>query len=362
MLGTKPVRSLCLALTASAVAQAPPVDPYQRFEARVLHAVREAESALDCRISLSFRDMDYPLTIAYPADEITGVQPGRDLVETPFGSWKMVIRFDGLGVDAVVGKFTELSQLIYDERKDIVAELPDIQHSFKIDFTPSRVALIEQYAEAHYSDYYETTTGSPVMPGLTFDPKVLVVHYTAGTTLQAAFNTFRPETLGGRPYLDQAGAVNVGIQFIVDRDGTIYQVQPDNYFGRHVIGLNHSAIGFENIGSGDISAAALNGEPQDDDRLTFAQLEANIKLIRYLRHKYPDVQVFLGHSEYRDLENPEHPAHALFHENDPDYRTVKSDPGPRFMQALRAALTDLLEPGQDGQIFRPASRGGARDR
>lgn len=228
---------------------------------------------------------------------------------------------------------------------------PEIDRSFQIAFTESRVQLIKAYAEKHYGKYYQEKYGSPEFPGLEIDPKVIVVHYTAGTTLQGAFDTFAPETLGGRPDLTPAGAVNVGIQFIVDYDGIIYQVQPDNYFGRHVIGLNHSAIGFENIGSGDITKAGLDGEAQEDNRLTLAQLKANVALIRYLTRKYPGIEILIGHSEYRQLEEPSHPGHALFYERDPEYRTEKSDPGPNFMRALRTELSDVLEPGKGGQVF-----------
>lgn len=291
--------------------------------------------------------------VAHKTGSVTGVRHDTGIVYAPFGTWYLTVLTDGLA-DGDAGKaaIADLSRFVYDERQRIESQLPDIQHSFEIEFTPSRVELIREYAKAHYSEYYEATTGSPEMPGLAFDPKVLVVHYTAGSTLQGAFNTFAPETLGGRPYLNDAGAVNVGIQFIVDYDGTIYQVQPDNYFGRHVIGLNHCAIGFENIGVGDISEAALAGQPQDDNRLTRAQLASNIALIRYLKHKYPGLEVLVGHSEYRDLEDPVHPGHALFQENDPAYRTVKSDPGPRFMRAIRSALGDLLAPGLGGQVFK----------
>jgi len=281
------------------------------------------------------------------------------------GTWYIGVK----GVDTVttqleewgqdyVGDLTVLNGVPYTIVADwtpadkLAVEKPEINRSFRIDFTPSRIALIKEYADLHYGERYRQMFGAPEFPGLIFDPKVLLVHYTAGTTLQGTFNTFRPETLGGRPYLDAAGAVNVGIQFVVDRDGTIYEIQPDNFFGRHVIGLNHCAIGFENVARGDISEAALNGEPQDDGRLTLAQLHANIKLIRYLKHKYPDIEILIGHSEYRQLEKPDHPGYEFFYEKDPDYRTVKSDPGPNFMEALREALKDILKPGTNGQVFK----------
>lgn len=228
---------------------------------------------------------------------------------------------------------------------------PEINHSFQIEFTPSRVRLLKEYAERHYAAFYLGKYGSPEFPGLSIDPKVIVVHYTAGSTLQGAFDTFAPETLGGRPYLDKAGAVNVGIQFIVDSDGTIYQIQPDNYFARHCIGLNHLAIGIENIGRGDITPAGLRSEPQEQGLLTDLQLTTNAHLIRYLKSKYPQIRILIGHSEYRELEDPSSPGHQYFYESDPEYRTEKSDPGPNFMGALRDALDDILEPGTNGQVF-----------
>jgi N-acetyl-anhydromuramyl-L-alanine amidase AmpD len=161
-----------------------------------------------------------------------------------------------------------------------------------------------------------------------------------------------PDTLRGRPDLNKAGKANVGVQFVIDLDGTIYQIMPDNYFARHCIGLNHCAIGFENVGRGDITEAGLRGEPQEKPNLTLAQLKSNIQLIRYLKQKYPGIQLLIGHMEYTQLENPSHPGHDFFQENDPRYRTKKSDPGPRFMGALRKELDDLLKPGTNGQLFK----------
>ena len=116
--------------------------------------------------------------------------------------------------------------------------------------------MLKEYAEAHYSDYYEKTSGSPEWPGIEIDPKVIVLHYTAVPTLEKTFGVFAPDTLRGRTYLNQSGKANVGVQFLVDRDGSIYQITPDNYFNRHCIGLNHCAIGFENIGMGKVATSA----------------------------------------------------------------------------------------------------------
>ena len=71
-------------------------------------------------------------------------------------------------------------------------------------------------------------------------------------------------------HVEDRGWSDIGYHFLIDRDGTIYQLLPDTTFARHVIGLNHSAIGIENIGDG-------NKYP-----LTDAQLKANIELINSL--------------------------------------------------------------------------------
>ena len=237
-------------------------------------------------------------------------------------------------------------------QKSLTKHKPEIHHSYKLQYTPYRIQLLKEYAEAHYSDFYQKTTGSTEWPGIEIDPKVIVLHYTAVPSLEKTFGVFAPDTLRGRAYLNQSGKANVGVQFLVDRDGSIYQITPDNYFNRHCIGLNHCAIGFENIGSGDISEAVLKGEPQEGPGLTLEQVNANIALIRHLKKKYPGIKILIGHQEYRQLEDPLHPGNKYFWENDPKYRTKKSDPGENFMKAVREGLEDLLEPGSNGQVFK----------
>ncbi len=238
-------------------------------------------------------------------------------------------------------------------RGSTTVEEPDIIHTFKIDYTPYRIQLLKEYAEAHYSEYYLETSGSTEWPGIEIEPRVIIMHYTAVPTLEGTVNVFAPDTLRGRAYINQSGKANVGVQFLVDQDGSIYQITPeDNYFARHCIGLNHCAIGFENIGMGDITEAGLQGEPQENKELTLAQVRSNIALIRYLKKKYPEIKILIGHQEYRQLEDPSHPGYMFFHENDPDYRTEKSDPGERFLKAVRDELQDILEPGTNGQVFK----------
>ncbi|PIB37756.1 N-acetylmuramoyl-L-alanine amidase [Maribacter sp. 4G9] len=155
-------------------------------------------------------------------------------------------------------------------------------------------------------------------------PKMIVLHWTVIPTFEASFNAFDPPTLpNSRPDINAAGALNVSSQFMVDRDGTIFRLMPETTMARHVIGLNHCAIGVENVG-GD------TGQP-----LTKAQLKSNIWLVRYLADKY-DIDYLIGHYEYTKFED-----HPLWLEQDEGYRTQKTDPGTDFMQNVRNAVKDL---------------------
>ncbi|WP_027075817.1 peptidoglycan recognition protein family protein [Maribacter antarcticus] len=155
-------------------------------------------------------------------------------------------------------------------------------------------------------------------------PKMIVLHWTVIPTLQKSFEAFENATLPNwRPDIKTVSGLNVSSQFMVDRDGTVYRLLPETIMARHVIGLNHCAIGVENVG-GDI------GQP-----LTKAQLKSNIWLVRYLSNKY-DIDYLIGHYEYTLFEN-----HPLWLEKDSGYRTVKTDPGADFMEKVRKAVDDL---------------------
>jgi N-acetylmuramoyl-L-alanine amidase len=117
----------------------------------------------------------------------------------------------------------------------------------------------------------------------------------------------------------------VSSQFVVSPEGTIYRLMPETWMARHVIGLNYDAIGVENVGGG-------NGV----DNLTDAQVEANIRLVRYLARKYPTIEYVIGHYEYQAFDG-----HPLWRERDASYRTVKTDPGERFMASVRVGVADL---------------------
>ena len=155
-------------------------------------------------------------------------------------------------------------------------------------------------------------------------PKMIVLHWTVIPTLEEAFEAFDPATLPNwRPDIENVSGLNVSSQFMVDRDGTIYGLMPETNMARHVIGLNHCAIGVENIGG------------TKELPLTKAQLKANIWLVEYISNKYP-IEYLIGHYEYTNFVN-----HPLWLEKDETYRTVKTDPGKDFMEKVRKATKNL---------------------
>jgi len=173
---------------------------------------------------------------------------------------------------------------------------------------------------------------------ITIRPRMVVLHFTAGGSLESAWHTFDPARIdSSRNDLVGAGTVNVSAHYLVDRDGTIYRLMPDTVMARHCVGLNHAAIGIENVG--DAKAFPL----------TDAQVEANAALLRILKRRFP-ITHLIGHSEYRLMEG-----HPYFHERDPRYRSRKQDPGASFMRRVRARVADL-------HLLRPPSPGAPSDR
>ena len=155
-------------------------------------------------------------------------------------------------------------------------------------------------------------------------PKMIVLHWTAIPTFEGSYDAFYNEKIPSwREVVSMASGLNVSSHFLVDQDGTIYSLMPETIMGRHVIGLNHCAIGVENVGG------------TKDTPLTKAQLKSNIWLVKYLAKKY-NIEYVIGHHEYTLFEN-----HELWLEKDEDYRTKKTDPGDAFMAKVRKATNNF---------------------
>jgi len=187
-----------------------------------------------------------------------------------------------------------------------------------IDFGKNRIDMTKSYVKQHYG--FEINN-------IKIKPKIIVLHWTAVMDYEKCFERLKGEKLySDRGDISSAGALNVSAHFLVARDGKITQLMPDNSMARHVIGLNYSTIGIENIG----------GEDNTKEDLTQAQVSANIKLVKYLKAKYPNIEYLIGHHEYREMEKT-----PFWLELDDGYRTKKSDPGEKFMSSVRSGVKEL---------------------
>ena len=190
---------------------------------------------------------------------------------------------------------------------------------------------MHQYLLQHYGSEHPQTLKA----------KMVVVHWTGGSTAKSAWNTFASSALGGRSDIQNGGDVNVSAHYLIDRDGTIFQLLPEDHFARHCIGVNHIAIGIENVG----------GTPSTP--LTDVQLDANVVLIKDLKHRL-GIDLVIGHYEIKNFEQ-----HPYFVETNPKYRSIKVDPGETFMDELRVRIgtnqkNHLVEPLlEDGQSNQP---------
>ncbi len=125
-------------------------------------------------------------------------------------------------------------------------------------------------------------------------PRVIVEHYTGSDSFSSAWNTFASNSPDGE--LGQLPGTCA--HFIVDTDGTIYQLVPTTIRCRHTVGLNHVAIGIEHVGTSD-------GQILSNRR----QLRSSLALTRWLMGTYDiGLRNVIGHNE--SLTSPYH--HELY--------------------------------------------------
>ncbi|MFL5825006.1 MAG: N-acetylmuramoyl-L-alanine amidase [Thermoleophilaceae bacterium] len=150
----------------------------------------------------------------------------------------------------------------------------------RIPFAAKRKAEMRRYARRHYGiDSFALAR-----------PHVIVEHFTATNSFAAAWNTFAPDV----PDVELHELPGVCSHFIVDRDGTIYQLVSTRIMCRHTVGLNYTAIGIEHVGTSDASVIG--------DR---AQLRASLALTRWLQQRYGILtRNVIGHAE--SLSSPYH--------------------------------------------------------
>lgn len=159
------------------------------------------------------------------------------------------------------------------------ADRPPIARDF-IPFPKQRVDEMRHYAQRHYG----------LRTALLKHPRVIVEHYTAGNSYSSAYNTFAADV----PDIELHELPGLCTHYVIDRGGRVHQLVRLRYMCRHTVGLNHTAIGIEHVGTSD---EAVMGNRK--------QLRASLRLTRWLMGRY-DIRRrnVIGHSE--SLSSPFH--------------------------------------------------------
>lgn len=148
----------------------------------------------------------------------------------------------------------------------------------RIPFGAKRKRQMAVYSKRHYGKRTWKLKG----------PQVVVEHYTSGDSFDSAWNYFAANSphLGERP--------GVCSHFLVDTDGTIYQLVNLHVRCRHAIGMNWTAIGIESVGTSD--REILRNGPE---------IRATLRLTLWLIARYGiSVGNVIGHAEI--LTSPYH--------------------------------------------------------
>jgi beta-N-acetylhexosaminidase len=149
-----------------------------------------------------------------------------------------------------------------------------------VPFGPQRRAETAAYAQRHYGLYTWHLE----------HPHVIVEHYTANDSFSATWNTFASDAPDPELHEEPGTCAH----FVVDTDGTIYQLVPLSTICRHTVGLNWTAIGIEHVGTSDASIL-------DNPRQLAASQRLTLWLMSRFHISLPNV---IGHSE--SLTSPYH--------------------------------------------------------
>jgi N-acetylmuramoyl-L-alanine amidase len=152
-----------------------------------------------------------------------------------------------------------------------------------IPFGAKRKAEMVAYVRLHYGSFMRPTWRL-------IDPHVIVIHYTDSPTFQSTWNTFANDVPD--PELHELPATCA--HFVIDTNGTIYQLVSLGTMCRHTVGLNWTAFGIENVGFSD-------AQVMDNPR----QMSANLRLVHWLRCRFNiEIKNVIGHNE--SLSSPYH--------------------------------------------------------
>jgi N-acetylmuramoyl-L-alanine amidase len=182
-----------------------------------------------------------------------------------------------------------------------------------IPFDARRKADMRAYARRHYGlDDHRLR-----------DPKVIVQHYTVTDTFQPVYDTFAPN----RPDPELGELPGVCSHYVIDRDGTIYQLVSTRIMCRHTVGLNWTSIGIEHVGRSD---AQVLGNRR--------QMAASLRLTRMLQGRQGILtRNVIGHNENRSSPFHRERVERLRTQTHADFPTAA-------MEIYRRRLERLPEP------------------
>lgn len=183
--------------------------------------------------------------------------------------------------------------------------------------------------------------------GGTLDPRFIIMHYTAGPSLEGTLGRFTHDTTKNR----------VSAHLVIGPDGKVVQVVPFNRVAWHagvsswkpqkggtIKGLNPFSVGIELVNAGPLTSAkdgafytwwgaqiplsdVVEVDPKDPasfgkkywHRFPGEQITSALEIVRCLIATYPQIEDILGHSDVAPGR--------------------KTDPGPVFpMMSFKAAL------------------------
>jgi beta-N-acetylhexosaminidase len=122
-----------------------------------------------------------------------------------------------------------------------------------IPFGAKRLAETAAYAKRHYG-----------IDSYVLHPRAIVEHYTASSTFSSAYNTFAEDV----PDAELHQLPGTCAHFVIDRDGTIYQLVRLDVMCRHTVGLNWAALGIEHVGLSDAQVLGDGAEMRSSLALT----------------------------------------------------------------------------------------------
>jgi len=182
-----------------------------------------------------------------------------------------------------------------------------------IPFGAKRKAEMVAYVRRHYGSFLRPTWRL-------VDPHVVVIHYTDSSTFSSVWNTFADDVPDSELHELPATCAH----FVIDSDGTIYQLVSLGTMCRHTVGLNWTAIGIEHVGFSD--AQVMN------DR---RQFDASLRLVQWLRCRFHiETGNVIGHAE--SVSSPYHREDVVSLRNQ-----THSDFNHADMQIYRARLRAL---------------------